>query len=69
MSSLASSQLTDLRDIIVAHRGPSKVLLHFMGGNNREVVVALSDQYTVDPSQDVRSHVQNVFKSALISLE
>jgi len=69
MSSLAPSQLTDLRDIIVAHRGPSKVLLHFLGGNNREVVVALSDQYTVDPSQDVRSHVQNVFKSALISLE
>jgi len=69
MSSLVPSQLTDLRDIIVAHRGPSKVLLHFMSGNNREVVVALSDQYTVDPSQDVRSHVQNVFKSALISLE
>ncbi len=69
ISSLAPSQLTDLRDIIVANRGASKVLLHFVGGNNREVVVALSDQYTVDPSQGFRNHVQNVLKSALISLE
>jgi DNA polymerase-3 subunit alpha len=69
ISSLAPSQLTDLRDIIVANRGPSKVLLHFMGGNNREIVVALSDRYTVDPSQDFRNHVQNALKSALISFE
>jgi DNA polymerase-3 subunit alpha len=69
MSSLATAQLTDLKEVIVANRGPSKVLLHFVSGNNREVVVALSDQYTVDPSQDVRNHVQDVFKSASISLE
>jgi DNA polymerase-3 subunit alpha len=69
ISSLAASQLNDLRDIIIANRGSSKVLLHFLGGSNREVVVALSDRYTVDPSQDFRNHVQNVFKSALISFE
>jgi DNA polymerase-3 subunit alpha len=69
ISSLNPSQLTDLRDIIVANRGSSKVLLHFVGGNNNEVVVALSDRYAVDPSQDFRAHVQNVFKSALISFE
>jgi DNA polymerase-3 subunit alpha len=69
ISSLAPSQLTDLRDIIVANRGSSKILLHLIGGNNQEVVVALSDQYTVDPSQGFRNRVQNVFKSALISLE
>jgi DNA polymerase-3 subunit alpha len=69
VGSLAAGQLTDLRDIIVANRGPSRVLLHFVGGSHREVVVALSDQYTVDPSQDFRNHVQSLFKSALISLE
>jgi DNA polymerase-3 subunit alpha len=69
ISQLAPSQLTDLKDIIVANRGPSKVLLHFMGKNNREVVVALSDQYTVDPSQNFRNHVQSAFKSVVISLE
>jgi DNA polymerase-3 subunit alpha len=69
VSSLAPSQLTDLRDIIVANRGPSRVLLHFMGSSNQEVVVALSDQYRVDPSQHFRNHVQNAFKSVLISTE
>jgi DNA polymerase-3 subunit alpha len=69
ISQFVPSQLSDLRDIIVANRGPSKVLLHFMGKNNREVVVALSDQYTVDPSQDFRNHVQDVFKAAVISVE
>jgi DNA polymerase-3 subunit alpha len=69
ISSLAPSQLNDLRDIIVANRGSSKVVLHFMGGDNREIVVALSDRYTVDPSQDFRNRVQNAFKSALISFE
>ncbi len=69
ISSLAPSQLTDLKDIIVANRGSSKVLLHFMSGNNKEVVVALSDRYMVEPSQDFKTHVQNVFKSALISFE
>ena len=69
VSSFDPSQLTDLRDIIVANRGSSKVLLHFVGGNNREIVVALSDQYSVNPSQDFKNRVQNAFKSALISLE
>jgi DNA polymerase-3 subunit alpha len=69
VSQLAPSQLADLRDVIMANRGPSKVLLHFMGKNEREVIVALSDQYTVDPSQHFRNHVQDVFKSAVISVE
>jgi DNA polymerase-3 subunit alpha len=69
ISSFAPSQLTDLRDIIIAYRGSSKVLLHFMGGNSREIVVALSDRYTVDPSQDFKNTVQTVFESARISFE
>jgi DNA polymerase-3 subunit alpha len=69
ISSLAPSQLTDLRDIIVANRGSSKVLLHFTGETNREIVVALSDRYTVDPSQDFKNRVQDAFKSTLISFE
>ena len=69
LSLLASSQLADLKEIILANRGSSKVLLHFMGGTNRETVVALSDQYTVDPSQNLKVHLQNLFKSSLISFE
>ena len=66
---LASSQLVDLKEIILANRGSSKVLLHFMDGTNRETVVALSDQYTVDPSRNLKVRLQNLFKSCLISFE
>jgi DNA polymerase-3 subunit alpha len=66
---LASSQLVDLKEIILANRGSSKVLLHFMDGTNRETIVALSDQYTVDPSRNLKVHLQNLFKSSLISFE
>jgi len=69
LSLLASSQLADLKKIILANRGSSKVLLHFMGGANQETIVALSDQYTVDPSWNLKAHLQNLFKSSLISFE
>jgi len=69
LSLLGSSQLADLKEIILANRGSSKVLLHFMGGTSRETIVALSDQYTVDPSQNLKVHLQNLFKSSLISFE
>jgi DNA polymerase-3 subunit alpha len=69
VSLLAPSQLEDLKKIILANRGSSKVLLHIMGGTNRETVVALSDQYTVDPSRNLKAHLQNLFKSTLVSFE
>jgi len=69
LSSLTSSQLTGLKEIVIANRGSSKVLLHFMGGNNRETVVALSDRYTVDPSQHFKNDIQQLFKSSPISFE
>ncbi len=69
LSSLTSSQLADLKEIILANRGSSKILLHFMGGNNRETVVALSDEYTVDPTQRFKQHIQDLFKWSPIGFE
>jgi DNA polymerase-3 subunit alpha len=69
LSSLTSSQLADLKEIVIANRGASKVLLHFMGGNDRETVVALSDRYTVDPSQHFKNDIRQLFKSSPISFE
>jgi DNA polymerase-3 subunit alpha len=69
LSSLTSSQLAGLKEIVVANRGSSKVLLHFMGGNNQETVVVLSDRYTVNPSQHFKNHIQQLFKSSPISFE
>jgi DNA polymerase-3 subunit alpha len=69
LSTLTSSQLAGLKEVIVANRGSSKVFLHFIDGNNRETVVALSDQYTVDPSENFKNHIQNLFKTSLITFE
>ena len=69
LSSLTASQLADLKEIILANRGSSKILLHFVGGTNRETVVALSDEYTVDPTQRFKNHIQDLFKSSSIGFE
>jgi DNA polymerase-3 subunit alpha len=69
LSGLTPSRLVDLKEIIEANRGSIKVLLHFIDMNNRETIVALSDQFTVDPSQNFKYLVQNLFKSSIISLE
>ncbi len=69
LASLALSQLADLKEVILANRGSSKVVLHFIGGNNRETVVALSDRYLVNPSQNFKDTIQTIFKSPHISFE
>ena len=66
---LTLSQLAQLKEIIEAHRGSSKVLLHFIDGSNQETIVALPDRYTVDPSAIFKNTVQDLFKSSLISFE
>ncbi|MGZ3525697.1 MAG: DNA polymerase III subunit alpha, partial [Thermodesulfobacteriota bacterium] len=69
LSSLTSSQLADLKEIILANRGSSKILLHFIDGTNRETVVALPDEFTVDPTQRFKNHIQDLFKFSPIGFE
>jgi DNA polymerase III subunit alpha len=69
LSSLSSPQLEDLKEVIVANRGSSQVFLHFIDGNSRETIVALPARYRVDPSQDFRNTIQNLFKSSLLTFE
>jgi DNA polymerase-3 subunit alpha len=69
LSSLMPSQLVDLKESIDANRGSSKILIHFIDEKKRETVVALSDRYTVDPSQNFKDTIQNLFKSSFISFE
>jgi DNA polymerase-3 subunit alpha len=69
VSSLTPSQLADLKEIILANRGPSKIFLHFVDGSNRETVVALSDEFTVDPTQRFKKHIQDLFKFSPIVFE
>ncbi|HUL36402.1 MAG TPA: hypothetical protein VLW47_01860, partial [Thermodesulfobacteriota bacterium] len=69
LSSLSSPQLEDLKEVIVANRGSSQVFLHFIDGNSRETIVALPARYRVDPSQDFRNAIQNLFKSSVLIFE
>jgi DNA polymerase-3 subunit alpha len=69
LSSLTKAQLENLKETIVANKGAYKVLLHLMDGKNQETLIALSDQYKVDPSPEFQNHVKNLFKSPLISFE
>jgi DNA polymerase-3 subunit alpha len=69
LSSLSSPQLEDLKEVIVANRGSSQIFLHFIDGNSRETIVALPARYRVDPSQDFRNAIQNLFKSSVLIFE
>jgi DNA polymerase-3 subunit alpha len=69
LSSLTSSHLTDLKEIIISHKGVCRVLLHLTDGKEQETVIALSNQYTVDPTQEFQAKIRNLLKSPLLSFE
>jgi hypothetical protein len=69
LASLTPSQLQDLREIIIENRGLTKVLLHLIEGKERETVIALSDQYAVEPSEKFQNNVKSLFEFSIISLE
>ena len=69
LSSLTPSQLEGLKEILTDHRGHSRVLLHLINGKQQETVIALSDQYAVDPSPRFQDRVKTLFQPSLISIE
>ena len=69
LSSLTPSQLSDLKEIIIAHKGYYRVLLHLVNGKQQEAVIAFSNHYTVDPTQEFQNKIKNLFKSPLLSFE
>jgi DNA polymerase-3 subunit alpha len=69
LSVVTKSNLSDLKEMIGANRGFYKVHLHFINGEHRETVIALSDHYKVDPSENFQHSIRNLFESSLISFE
>ena len=69
MSSLTTSRLADLKEIIVGNSGFYKVLIHFIDEKRQETIIALSDHYTVDPSPKFQDHIKNLFNSPILSFE
>jgi DNA polymerase-3 subunit alpha len=69
VSSLTKSQLEELKEVLLANRGPFKVLLHLTGGGNGETIIALDDRYRVDPTPNFQRYVQTLLKSSVLSYE
>ena len=69
LSSLTTSQLADLKEIIVDNSGFYKVLIHFIDEKRQETIIALSDHYTVDPSPKFQDHIKNLFNSPVLCFE
>jgi DNA polymerase-3 subunit alpha len=60
LSSSTTSQLYDLKEIIRAHQGLCRIFLHLVNGKQRETVIALSEDYTVDPTPEFQSKIENL---------
>jgi len=69
LASLTPPQLEELRGLIVENKGDYKVWLHLVDAKERETVIALSDQFTVEPSSRFQDHLRTLFQSSRISLE
>jgi DNA polymerase-3 subunit alpha len=69
LATVTPSQFENLREVIADHKGAYRIHLHLIDGSQRETVVALADQYSVDPSSHFRDRVRNLFQSSLISIE
>jgi DNA polymerase-3 subunit alpha len=69
LASLTPSHLEDLKELIVENKGVTKVHLHLIDGQQRETVIALSEQFSVDPSQQFQNHLKHLFQSSVISME
>jgi DNA polymerase-3 subunit alpha len=69
LSSLTPSQLSDLKEIVTTHKGFYRVLLHLVDRKQQETVIALADQYTIDPSQEFQNKINNLFEFPSFSFE
>jgi len=69
LASLMPSQLEGLKEILTDHRGHTRVLLHLINGKQQETIIALSDQYAVDPSPVFQDRVKNLFQPSVIAIE
>jgi DNA polymerase-3 subunit alpha len=68
-SSLTPTGLAQLKETILAHQGSCRVFLHITNGEQRETVIAFSDEYRVDPSPVFQNRVKTLFSSPRVSFE
>lgn len=68
-SSLSQTGLTQLKEMILAHKGACRIFLHITNGEQQETVIAFSDEYRVDPSPIFQDRIKTLFPSPRLSLE
>ncbi len=68
-SSLSQAGLAQLKEAILAHKGSSRIFFHITNGEQRETVIAFSDEYRVDPSPIFQDRIKMLFPSPRLSIE
>jgi DNA polymerase-3 subunit alpha len=68
-SSLTSTGLTQLKEILLSHKGACQMFLHIANGDQQETVIALSDEFRVDPSPVFQDRIKTIFPSPRLSYE
>ncbi|MDI7258290.1 MAG: DNA polymerase III subunit alpha [Thermodesulfobacteriota bacterium] len=69
LASLTKSGLIDLKEMISAHQGSCRIFLHITNGEHRETIIALPDDYRVDPSQNFQNRIKALFPSPHLIFE
>ncbi|MGQ9645519.1 MAG: DNA polymerase III subunit alpha [Thermodesulfobacteriota bacterium] len=69
VASLTKSQLEALKEVLLANRGAFQVFLHLTDGGKGETVIALPDEYRVNPSPGFERDVQRLLKSSVLSYD
>ena len=68
-SSLSQTGLAQLKEAILAHKGSCRIFFHITNGEQRETVIAFSDEYRVDPSPIFQDRIKTLFPSPRLSIE
>jgi hypothetical protein len=68
-ASLTPTRLEHFKALVLAHPGGCHVKLHIANGKSGETVIALSDQYGVDPSSGFQTMLKHLFESSNLSFD
>ncbi len=68
-SSLSEPGLRQLKEAILAHKGGCPMFLHIANGEQTETVIALSDEFRVNPSPIFQERIKTLFALPRLSFE
>ncbi|UCC66793.1 MAG: DNA polymerase III subunit alpha [Deltaproteobacteria bacterium] len=66
---LSKEQLLKLKEILEGNKGACEALLHFIVPHQSEVIIALSPELMVDPSEELTRSVERLFGAETVEME